>query len=61
MKLSEVTSAKIKAFCGVSDDEDGMLEICAIWADLQITDSGFGNYCRPILCCYASASVLEDE
>ncbi len=29
MKLSEVTSAKIKAFCGVSDDEDGMLEICA--------------------------------
>ena len=28
MKLSEVTSAKIKAFCGVSDDEDGMLEIC---------------------------------
>lgn len=29
MKLSEVTSAKIKAFCGVSDDDDGMLEICA--------------------------------
>ena len=29
MKLSEVTSAKIKAFCGVSDDEDGMLDICA--------------------------------
>ena len=29
MKLSEVTSAKIKAFCGVSNDEDGMLEIWA--------------------------------
>ncbi len=29
MKLSEVTSTMIKAFCGVSDDEDGMLEICA--------------------------------
>lgn len=29
MKLSEVTSAKIKAFCGVSDDGDGMLDICA--------------------------------
>jgi len=26
-----------------------------------VTDSGFGNYCRPILCCYARASVLEDE
>ena len=30
----------------------GKREILAVWAELQITDSGFGNYCRPIMCCY---------
>lgn len=30
-----------------------------IWAELEITDSGFGNYCRPIMVCYVS-EVNED-
>lgn len=30
-----------------------------IWAELEITDSGFGNYCRPRMCCYVS-DVDED-
>ena len=29
-------------------------EILAVWADLEITDSGFGDYCRPIMKCYIS-------
>lgn len=41
--------------------EIGMLEIRAIWAELKITDSGFGNYCCPILCCYAVENVRENE
>ena len=38
----------------------GKMQICAVWAELQITDSGFGNYCRPIMCCYASEEVAQD-
>lgn len=31
----------------------GKRKISAVWAELSVTDSGFGNYCRPIMCCYA--------
>ena len=34
-------------------------KVCDIWAELEITDSGFGNYCRPIMVCYVS-EVNED-
>lgn len=35
-------------------EEVGKKRIRSIWAELSVTDSGFGNCCRPILCCYAS-------
>lgn len=28
-------------------------EVLSVWAELEITDSGFGNYCRPIMKVYA--------
>lgn len=38
----------------------GKREILFVWAELQVTDSGFGNYCRPIMCCYVKHGGLND-
>ncbi len=27
-------------------------EILDVWADITVTNSVFGNYARPIMCCY---------
>lgn len=36
--------------------EIGEREILDVWADIQVTNSVFGNYARPILCCYVNGS-----
>lgn len=38
----------------------GKRELLAVWAELQLINSGFGNYCRPIMCCYASDGGAEN-
>ena len=38
----------------------GKRELLAVWAELQVINSGFGNYCRPIVCCYISDRGTED-
>lgn len=39
----------------------GKMKILSVWAELQVTNSGFGNYCRPIMCCYVSDRGDENE
>lgn len=39
----------------------GKREVRAVWAELQVSGGAFGNYCRPIMCCYASDGGTEDE
>ena len=36
--------------------EIGKRELYDVWADIQVTDSSFGNYARPILCCFVNGS-----
>lgn len=38
----------------------GKMEILHVWAELQVTNSGFGDYCRPIMACYVSDRGVED-
>lgn len=38
----------------------GKKELLAVWAELQVANSGFGNYCRPIMCCYAGDGGAKD-
>lgn len=40
------------AFDAEKHAEIGEREIYHVWADMQVTDSGFGHYALPILCCY---------
>lgn len=36
--------------------EIGKRELCCIWADITVANSGFGDYALPILCCYANGA-----
>ena len=38
----------------------GKKELLAVWAELQVGNSGFGNHCRPIMCCYAGDGGAKD-
>lgn len=55
LKVLSARTGKVMAhrFDPQKHEEIGKKQICAIWAELSVTDSGFGNYCRPIMCCYA--------
>lgn len=42
--------------------EIGKRELYDVWADMQVTDCGFGNYARPILCAFVcGAPEYEKE
>ena len=36
--------------------EIGERKILSVWADILVTDSGFGNYAVPILCAYVDGA-----
>lgn len=36
--------------------EIGKRDIRAVWADITVTDFGFGNYARPIICVFVDGS-----
>lgn len=38
----------------------GKRELLAVWAELQVANSEFGNHCRPIICCYAGDGGAKD-
>lgn len=38
-------------------EQIGKRNVCAVWAELCVTNSPFGNYCRPIMCCYATEAM----
>lgn len=38
----------------------GKRELLAVWAELQVMNSEFGNHCRPIMCCYAGDGGAKD-
>lgn len=56
LKVLSARTGKVMAhsFNPKKHEEIGKREVCAVWAELSVTDSGFGNYCRPIMCCYAT-------
>lgn len=31
-------------------------EVVDLWSELIITDNGFGNYAKPILCCFVEGT-----
>ncbi len=33
--------------------EVGKLKICALWAEIKVTEAAYGSFCSPIICCYA--------
>ena len=39
----------------------GSKEVLNMWAELEVTDSGFGNYCKPLIACYVSEKWWDDE
>lgn len=39
----------------------GRREILHLWADIEVTDDGFGNYARPYLCVYVMAEKGDNE
>ena len=39
----------------------GKMEIYYLWADIEVTDSGFGHYAQPYLCVYAAARGKDEE
>lgn len=43
------------------EEKIGEKEILALWADIEVTDSGFGHYAQPYLCVYVGQEVEEDE
>ena len=36
--------------------EIGKRDVRAVWADITVTNSGFGNYAQPIMCVFADGS-----
>ena len=36
--------------------EIGKRELNCVWADITVTNSGFGDYARPIMVCYADGA-----
>lgn len=36
--------------------EIGKRKMLCFWADIQVTNSGFGNYAQPYICCYVDGS-----
>ena len=36
--------------------EIGKRELSCFWADIQVTNSGFGNYAQPYICCYVDGA-----
>ena len=59
-KLRVISAYNGKILCYSYDPkkhtEIGERELLDIWADMQVTDSGFGNYALPVLCCFASGT-----
>lgn len=55
LKVMSARTGKVMAhrFDPEKHEKVGKMQICDVWADLIVTDSGFGDYCRPIMCCYA--------
>lgn len=41
--------------------EIGEREICDVWADIQVTDSSFGNYARPIMCVFVNGMAEYEK
>lgn len=57
-------NGKILCYGYVPEKHEGKIggkEILALWADIEVTDSGFGHYAQPYLCVYVAAGGENDE
>lgn len=39
----------------------GERKLLSVWAELEVTDSGFGNYCKAIICAYVDGSEEREK
>lgn len=41
--------------------EIGKREIYDVWADIRVTNSGFGDYARPIMCAFVNGAAEYEK
>lgn len=57
-------NGKILCYGYVPEKHEGKIggkEILSLWADMEVTESGFGHYAYPYLCVYVGQEEPKDE
>lgn len=64
LKVMSVYNGKVlcQRFNPEKHKDVGERNVCAVWAEIAITKSTFGNIARPIMCVYADGmKEMEDD